>query len=134
MATRTRIERLEKRCPVGQSDGTTVEPDLNFRVAGLPRSEVQRRAIRALETAIADPRATDIQRETWRAEIMLIEPALRWELESEKRCACPECEYPLHDSVDGGGYKCRRCGCPVHVHGDGHVTDARPSSVGNMNS
>ena len=87
MAPTTRIERLAKQCPVLPRAGATVEPDFNFRVAGFHKSEAPRKAIRAMEKAIANPRATDIQRESWRLAIIEIEHALRSQLEGEKRSA-----------------------------------------------
>lgn len=128
MTPRTRIERLEKRCPARPAEGATFKPNFGIRWAGIPRSEGQKTIIRALLKAIADPRATDIQRNSWRASIAAIIPALRVQLESEKRRACPQCEYPLYEPAGGGLEKCQRCGCLVHMHGDGHVTDARPAA------
>lgn len=124
MSLNHRIAKLEKQfpAPVKQPFGV----DLGFRVAGKPISWSQQEAIRRLRSGIADPRATDRQREQWQLLIAEIEPALRSNLEADKRRACPQCEYPLHKPTRDGGYKCQRCGCPVHVHGDGHVTDARP--------
>ena len=123
MKGRRKIELLEKQLP---KPVKSPFPDLEFRVAGLPRSYVQQETIRRLRTSIDDPRATPAQQKAWMASISRIGPALKWQLESERLSACPECEYPLHDSVDGGFHKCRRCGCPVNVHPDGDVTDARP--------
>ena len=123
MNGRRRIELLEKQLP---KPVKSPFPDFEFRIAGLPRSYAQKEMIRRLRLAIDDPRATLTQKEKWSARIPKIESALKWQLESERRSACPECEYPLHDSVDGGFHKCRRCGCPVNVHPDGDVTDARP--------
>ena len=123
MNGRRRIELLEKQIP---SHAERPFPDFDFQVAGLPRSYAQKEMIRRLQLSIDDPRATPQQQAAWKSAIASIEPALKWQLESEQRRACPECEYPLHDLVDGRLYKCRRCGCPVIHHSDGHVTDARP--------
>lgn len=124
MTIKQRIERLEKRVPPRPEKQFDV--DLDFRVAGKPGSWAQQEAIRRLRTAIADPRATDDQRDAWCSMIASIEPALRSQLESERECACPQCEWPLHQPAGRDLHKCQRCGCPVRVHGDGHVTDARP--------
>lgn len=90
MKARTWIERLEKRYPKRQTEGDSFEPDFDFRVAGLPRSEVQRRSIRLLKNAIADPRATVLQREQWQEEIKSLEAALNAALEYEKKSTCPQ--------------------------------------------
>ena len=126
MNGRRRIELLEKQIP--RSTGRPF-PDFDFEIVGLPRSYAQREMIRRLRLSIDDPRATPEQKQDWQRLISEIEGALEWQLESERRRACPECEYPMHDTVDGFLHKCRRCGCPVHVHSDGHVTDARPDQL-----
>ena len=77
MTTRTRIERLEKRCPARPTAETTVEPDLDFRVAGMPIDDVRRKSIRRLENAITDPRATPEQREEWRSLAERIRAAIQ---------------------------------------------------------
>ena len=123
---RQRLGRLEKLAPKPRE---AAWPDFDVRCAGVTRSAMQIEMIRRLRLYADDPRATNAQRERWLAVIPKIESALRWQLESESRRACPRCEYPRHDSVDGYLHKCRRCGCPVHVHGDGHVTDARPGAT-----
>lgn len=81
MTLRNRIERLENRLPRRREEGFSV--DLDFRVAGKPRSWVLQEAIRRLKAGIADPRATDAQREAWRSMTGRIEPALQRQLESE---------------------------------------------------
>ena len=124
MNIRSRIDRLEKQIPKPE---VPQWPD--FDIQGVTRSALQIEMIRRLRLYADDPRATNEQREHWLAAIPQIESALRSQLKSESRRACPRCEYPLHDSDGHGGYKCRRCGCPVHVHGDGHVTDARPGAT-----
>ena len=66
MKPRTWIEQMEKQYPARSTVRTTVEPALNFRVAGMPRADVQRKYVKALETGISDPRATPKQRALWR--------------------------------------------------------------------
>ena len=66
MTPRTLIERLEKSCPARSTAGATFEPDFNLRVCGMRPTDAQRKGIQALETAIADPRATPEQRAQWR--------------------------------------------------------------------
>ena len=126
MGIAARIDRLEKQLPKPE---VPQWPDFDIPSEGGTRSTMQIEMIRRLRLYAEDPRATPQQREQWLAAIPKIESALRWRLELESRRACPQCEYPLHDSDGHGGYKCRRCGCPVHVHGDGHVTVARPAAT-----
>ena len=66
MTPRTRIEQLENRCPARSTAGAMFEPDFNLRVCGMRRADTQRKCVQALETAIADPRATPEQRAQWR--------------------------------------------------------------------
>ena len=78
MTPKTWIERLEKRhppCVVATED--EVEPDFSFRVSGIPHADAQRKAIQALKSAIADPRATAEQRTNWREHAKRIRAAIR---------------------------------------------------------
>ena len=75
MTARSRIERLEKRVPARLEKQFGV--DLDFRVAGKSRQWVQGESIRRLQAGIADPRATDEQREYWRSLIERFEIALK---------------------------------------------------------
>ena len=127
MSLKQRLKRLEQQLPKPEDDPF---PDFNVYFLFQTRSECQIEIIRRLRLYAHDPRATPSQREEWLAAIPSIESALKWELESERRRACPECKFPHHDPFDGILHKCRRCGCPVYVHGDGHVTDARPDVQG----
>ena len=129
MSIRSRLDRLEKAIPKPREDVWPPEyrtPMNSFN----RRSEAQQDLIAFIEKAMADPRATADQRASWQQAIEAILPALKWELESDRHCACPKCEYSAYDSTGDGLSKCRRCGCLVHIHGDGHVTDARPDVKG----
>jgi len=77
MTTRTRIEKLEKRCRARPNAEATFPPDFDFRVAGMPRADVQRKYVQMLETAIADPRATPAQRAVWREQAELVRAAIQ---------------------------------------------------------
>ena len=76
MSRKLRIQKLDAALPKFEPV-RGVQPDLNFRVAGKPRSEVQRELIRRLQVAVDDPRATDEQRAAWRARIKRLEQAIR---------------------------------------------------------
>ena len=126
MTIRSRLANLEKQCPKAT---TPKWPDFRMRHADVPRSQSQKKMIRLLRLHVDDPRATKEQREHWLAAIPPIESALKYELEHDRIRACPQCTWPLHSPLNGiGEPQCLRCGCPVHVHGDGHVTDARPGA------
>ncbi len=126
MSMKSRLATLEKQIPQPPEEKW---PDFAIRCQGVPRSAYQIEKIRRLRLYAEDPRATKEQRESWLAWALCIEPALEFELERDRQMACPQCTWPLHQPADGGGHKCQRCGCPVHVHGDGHVTDARPDAT-----
>lgn len=93
MRLKHRIERLEKRLPREMKKPFVV--DLDFRVAGKPRSWVQQEAIRRLRVGIADPRATVEQRESWHVLIATIDRALRSQIAFERTSMQSE---PLNES------------------------------------
>ena len=74
MSMNTRLAKLERQIPVSVMDG--FHPDFEFRVAGMKRSDVQREAVRRLLAAIADPRATEVQRLEWRESAERIQAAI----------------------------------------------------------
>ena len=87
MNTRRRIELLEKEFQTRRDDDGdgAFRPDIyGFRVAGMKRSQAQEEVIRRLRNAIADPRATESQRDSWQRAIERIEPALRSQLNRER--------------------------------------------------
>lgn len=79
-----RVKTLEKRM-ASENDGLEWHTrPLNFRHAGMRRSHILVRFINALDGLIRDPRATSEQRADWREEMRLTEPALIFELESDR--------------------------------------------------
>ena len=75
MNTPNRIARLEKAMPTVNPDEEFC-PNFNFRVAGRKRRDCQLEMIAALNAAVADRRATAIQRAGWKAYARQIEAAL----------------------------------------------------------
>ena len=75
MSVPSRIQRLEKSTPTATPEEAFC-PNFNFRVAGRKRRDCQLEMIAALNAAIADQRATAIQRAGWKAYAQQIEAAL----------------------------------------------------------
>ena len=125
MNLKTRLVKLEKRFP------KPAEPPFpDFRVFGNSRSEMQIEMIRRLRLYADDQRATTEQREHWLAMAESIEPALKWELESEERYRCPQChETNNYETLGSRGLqKCLACGCLFQTHRDGPATVVRPGA------